>query len=338
MPKKNVLLSSLGLSPAVVTETIDALEKTGLQIDTVILLSTSDERIINTYVPLLQDDFLDTYQGRIELVAALITNDDIWTVQDNLEFIKLATTFLNTYRKRGDNVYVSIAGGRKTMSAAMAIVAQLFGAKGLYHVLVPEEIERKRIDYEELKNSPEARREAFHPDVLLMELVSIPVVGLFPYMSQITSVLQGASAKHLADVTDLLRENELIDAKGTPTQAGRNLLEILSDVEMAPEASTTPPSEKTISMPDHSFGADRDRKKLQTIAHRIRYSPFVNRITTTDWNSKTQQKYRINDDKSITFFIPNTKKGLTLKVFTTATTRAQAEYVATSLLPNVNSE
>ena len=337
MPKKNVLLSSLGLSPAVVTETIDALEQTGLQINTVILLSTSNERIINTYVPLLQDDFLDTYQGRIELVAAPITNDDIWTAQDNLEFIKLATTFLNTYRKRGDNVYVSIAGGRKTMSAAMAIVAQLFGAKGLYHVLVHEEIERKGIDYEELQKSPEERREAFHPDVRLMELVSIPVVGLFPYMSQITSVLQGERAKDRADVTDLLRENELIDAKGAPTQAGRYLLAILSDVETAPEASTTPPSEKKISIPPHSIGK-ADRKELQTIAARIRYSPFVNRIATTNWNSKTQQEYRINDDKSITFFIPNTKKGLTLKVFTTATTRAQAEYVATSLLSSVNSE
>ena len=137
MPKRNVLLSSLGLSPAVVTETIDALMNTGLQINTVVLLSTSNERIIDTYVPLLYDDFRDTYKGQIELIPASIANDDIWTAQDNLEFIKLATTFLNTYRKRGYNVYVSIAGGRKTMSAAMAIVAQLFGAKGLYHVPRP---------------------------------------------------------------------------------------------------------------------------------------------------------------------------------------------------------
>ena len=113
MAKRNVLLSSLGLSPAVVTETIDALKHIGLQIDTVVLLSTSNERIIDTYVPLLSDDFSDTYQGEIELIPASIANDDIWTPQDNLEFIKLATTFLNTYRKRGDNVYVSIAGGRK---------------------------------------------------------------------------------------------------------------------------------------------------------------------------------------------------------------------------------
>ena len=285
--------------------------------------------------PLLYDDFSDTYQGEIELIPASIANNDIWTPQDNLDFIKLATTFLNTYRKRGDNVYVSIAGGRKTMSAAMAIVAQLFGAKGLYHVLVPEEIERKRLDYEELKDSPEARREAFHPDVSLMELVSIPVVGLFPYMSQITSVLQGEAAKDQANVADLLRENELIDADGKPTQTGKDLLTILSEVETAPEASTIPPSEKEIRMPPHSIRGS-DRKKLQTIADRMCYSPFVNRIATTDWNSQTNQKYRINDDQSVTFFIPKTKKGLTLRVFTTASTGAQAEYVATTLLPNVN--
>lgn len=335
MPKKNVLLSSLGLSPAVVTETIDSLENTGIQINTVVLLSTSNERIINTYVPLLQDDFIDTYQGKIELIPAPIASDDIWTAQDNLDFIKLATTFLNTYRKRGDNVYVSIAGGRKTMSAAMAIVAQLFGAKGLYHVLVPEEIERKRLDYEELRDSSEARRDALHPDVQLMELVSIPVVGLFPYMSQITSVLQGEATKAQANVADLLRENELIDADGKPTQTGKDLLTILSEVATAPEASTTPPSKKEIRIPSHNI-PQLDRKKLQTIANRMRYNPFVNRIATTDWNSQANQQYRVNEERSITFFIPKTKKGLTLKVFTTATTPAQAEYVATSLLPCVN--
>lgn len=335
MAKRNVLLSSLGLSPAVVTETIDALQHTGLQINTVVLLSTSNEKIIETYVPLLYDDFSDTYRGKIELIPASIANDDIWTPQDNLEFIKLATTFLNTYRKRGDNVYVSIAGGRKTMSAAMAIVAQLFGAKGLYHVLVPAEIERKRLDYNMLKSSPEARREAFHPDVSLMELVSIPVVGLFPYMSQITSVLQGDAAKAQANVADLLRENELIDANGKPTQTGKDLLTILSQVETAPEASTIESSEKDIRMPPHNI-SEKDKEKLETIADRMCYSPFVNRIATTNWNSQTKQNYRINDDLSITFFIPKTKKGLTLKVFTTASTHAQAEYVAASLLPSVS--
>ena len=143
------------------------------------------------------------------------------------------------------------------MSAAMAIVAQLFGAKGLYHVLVPEEIERKRLDYEELRNSSEARREALHPDVQLMELVSIPVVGLFPYMNQITSVLQGETSKAQANVADLLRENELIDANGKPTQTGKDLLTILSEVETAPEASTTPPSKKEIRIPSSQYSGGR---------------------------------------------------------------------------------
>lgn len=333
---ENVLLSSLGLSPAVVTETIDALKDTGIQIHTVVLLSTSNERIMDSSLPLLYADFADTYEGRIKLIPAPIASDDIWTAQDNLDFIKLATTFLNSYRRDGHNVYVSIAGGRKTMSAAMAIVAQLFGAKGLYHVLVPEEIEKKKFDYEALKESTEARREALHPDVKDMELVSIPIVGLFPYMSQITSILQGEGAEDQTNVVDLLYANELIDADGKPTQTGKDLLTILSEVETAPETSTTPPREKQIHMPSHNIRR-ADREKLETIADRMRYSPFVNRIATTDWNSQTNQEYRINnDEQSITFFIPNTQKGLTLKVFTTAKTSAQARYVATTLLPNVN--
>lgn len=334
MPK-NVLLSSLGLSPAVVTETIDALQNTGIRIDTVVLLTTANERIVNTYIPLLQDDFADAYAGTIELIPAPITNDDIWTAQDNLEFIRLATAYLNTYRKRGDNVYVSIAGGRKTMSAALAIVTQLFGAKGLYHVLTLEEVEKQRHDYELLKNAPEKRREALHPDVHLMELVSIPVVGLFPYLSQITGVLQGDITRAEANVTDLLRDNELIDIKGKITQAGRELLVILSEVETAPEPSAISPNRKEIRVPRHNI-PKQEEENLRTIAHRMSYDPFVNRIATTDWNSQTQQPYRINSDNSITFFIPKSTKGLTLKVFTTANTRAQAEYVAQRLLPSVS--
>lgn len=168
-----------------------------------------------------------------------------------------------------------------------------------------------------------------------MELVSIPVVGLFPYMSQITSILQGEGTNAQTSVADLLRENELIDLEGKPTQAGTDLLAILSDVEIAPEASATPPTRKKIHISEHNIGKE-DRKKLQTIAERMRYSPFVNRIATTDWNSQTNKQYRVDDEQSITFFIPKTKKGLTLRVFTTATTPAQAEYVATSLLPCVN--
>lgn len=332
MPK-NVLLSSLGLSPAVVTETIDALQHTGIRIDTVVLLSTSNERILDIHIPLLQEDFADTYDGRIALIPAPIANNDIWTAQDNLEFIKLATTYLNTHRKRGDNVYVSIAGGRKTMSAALAIVTQLFGAKGLYHVLVLEEIEKQRHDYELLRNSPEKRREALHPDVGVMELVSIPVVGLFPYLSQITGVLQGETDHAEANVTDLLRDNELIDAAGKATSAGQDLLAILSEVEAAPEPSTIPPNQKVIRIPHHNI-PKADKQKLRTIADRMCYDPFVNRIATTDWNSRTRQPYRIdNEDSSITFFLPGTSKGLTLKVFTTANTQAQAEYVAQRLLP-----
>ena len=334
MPK-NVLLSSLGLSPAVVTETIDALQNTGLRIDTVVLLTTANERIVNTYIPLLQDDFADAYAGTIELIPAFITNDDIWTAHDNLEFIGLATAYLNTHRKRGDNVYVSIAGGRKTMSAALAIVTQLFGAKGLYHVLTLEEVEKQRHDYELLKNAPEKRREALHPDVHLMELVSIPVVGLFPYLSQITGVLQGDITRAEANVTDLLRDNELIDIKGKITQAGRELLVILSEVETAPEPSAISPNRKEIRVPRHNI-PKQEEENLRTIAHRMSYDPFVNRIATTDWNSQTQQPYRINSDNSITFFIPKSTKGLTLKVFTTANTRAQAEYVAQRLLPSVS--
>ena len=273
MPK-NVLLSSLGLSPAVVTETIDALQNTSIRIDTVVLLTTADERIIKTYIPLLQEDFDDTYGGRIKLIPAPITNNDIWTAQDNLEFIGLATAYLNTHRKRGDNVYVSIAGGRKTMSAALAIVTQLFGAKGLYHVLTLEEVEKQHHNYESLRNETEKRREALHPDVQLMELVSIPVVGLFPYLSQITGVLQGDTAQAEANVTDLLRDNELIDSEGKITPAGSNLLKILSEVETAPEPSTIPPNQKEIRVPRHNI-PKQEEEKLRTIADRICYVPFV---------------------------------------------------------------
>jgi CRISPR-associated protein (TIGR02584 family) len=57
---KNVLLSLLGLSPSIVTETIDALQKEGHKMGIVVLLSTSDKRITETYIPLLEADFADS--------------------------------------------------------------------------------------------------------------------------------------------------------------------------------------------------------------------------------------------------------------------------------------
>ena len=109
--------------------------------------------------------------------------------------------------------------------------------------------------------------------------------------------MQGEPAKDQANVVDLLRENELIDADGKPTQTGKDLLTILSEVETAPEASMTPPSKKEVRIPPHNI-PKADREKLQTIADRMCYSPFVNRIATTNWNSKTNQEYRINDNQS----------------------------------------
>ncbi len=123
----NVLISSLGESPAVVTETVDALEREEkIEIDQVITIGTS-EWSVDLSQDVLRQEFKCFQGAQIAYIPNQISAKDLLSEEAHLEFLDTVATNLKAYQFA--NKYLSLAGGRKTMSAIMTIAAQIYGAK-----------------------------------------------------------------------------------------------------------------------------------------------------------------------------------------------------------------
>lgn len=119
---KNVLISSLGQSPGVVTGTVDALKFfDNVDIYKVITISTNDPIIINGAAErILRPEFKAL---NIEYENVNISASDINSPEDNGEYLeKIMDCFrANLISEEIQSIYVSLAGGRKTMSSLVFI-------------------------------------------------------------------------------------------------------------------------------------------------------------------------------------------------------------------------
>ena len=157
-----VLITSLGRSPSVVTETVDALIERNMRPKRVYVVTTADSIVQEKCIPLLRDEFRINYRD-IDFIVKNISNDDIYDEKDNEEFMRLVAGILDEEICRGSRIFMCLAGGRKTMSAAMAILGWIYGADAIIHVLVPSELEKKGNINVLLKLSPEEKAEILHP-------------------------------------------------------------------------------------------------------------------------------------------------------------------------------
>jgi CRISPR-associated protein (TIGR02584 family) len=159
---RRVLLSVVGLSPQVVTETVYALARSGREscVPTEILLITTAEGASRARLALLSDEpgwfqrLRHDYAlppiafdaGSISVVAASDGSplDDIRTPEDNLSAADRITERVRELTADPDcALHVSIAGGRKTMGYYAGYALSLFGRPQdrLSHVLVSEPFE-----------------------------------------------------------------------------------------------------------------------------------------------------------------------------------------------------
>lgn len=130
------LVSSLGISPMVVTETIDELGKRGVNIDRVVVLVTQDSRVETSYYVLALD--LKWNYGSVELERIVLPFNDIRNQEDHDRFVKIAKDVINKEIKNNNRVIVSVAGGRKTMSVGLYKAAVESGIDEIYHVIAEE--------------------------------------------------------------------------------------------------------------------------------------------------------------------------------------------------------
>jgi len=129
---ENILIASLGESPIVVTSMVKALkEKEQISINKVILLYPEQQQLIKDGVGLI----------KAHCMCENINEEPLPFQDANTEkhcFLFLQTLYglLEAAALNNDKVYLSIAGGRKSMSSLMGLLAPFYSnIKGVYHIL-----------------------------------------------------------------------------------------------------------------------------------------------------------------------------------------------------------
>ncbi|GEM_PF-4021678 len=179
----NILITTLGITPAIITETIDKLyaEKIIDDLKELVIVTTSHKKVTEKLNKLLKNEFdarelkYEDYEyqneeedssdlkgfkeGPVKIaytpfpvrynhIKALkpqikiyfLPFEDIKNDKDNDLLFGLLNKIFSD-RHKNSRILVSLAGGRKTMSAILYFVAQTFRADGIYHVLVDKETE-----------------------------------------------------------------------------------------------------------------------------------------------------------------------------------------------------
>jgi len=157
-----ILLSPLGRSPGAVSGLYHALEESGVSVDRLIVLATSDPAVQRS-ADMLREHFYDKPAGFLT-IQKISAGDDPEMVDERAVygFIHRVNAVLYNARHAGDEVHIGIAGGRKSMSALATLSAYVYGAAAVYHFWVHEEIER----YGDIYNLPppgKKREWVMHP-------------------------------------------------------------------------------------------------------------------------------------------------------------------------------
>ena len=134
------LIAPLGRAPGAVTGLYHALKQSGVPIDYVRTISTS-ERQVTRAVKVVKEEL--TRQGMTDYQDAAIGAEEFAREQDVIEFKAAVSQQLAEARLRGDAVAISITGGRTVMGALLTLVSQMEAPAEsvLYQFSVPDSIE-----------------------------------------------------------------------------------------------------------------------------------------------------------------------------------------------------
>jgi len=196
---RNILVAVLGLTPQIITETLYGLiVERKIKIHQIVIITTGvGEKILNESFLKVDGALYQFFQEyeilphEVSLKIVPIKNgqgevlEDIRTRQDNEDMAK--TIMQTVYQLTADNntrLFASIAGGRKTMSAYMALALQLFGREQdrLMHVLIwPPALESDREFYFPPKSKKEvktSRGDIIPVSDIRIDLAEIPFIRL----------------------------------------------------------------------------------------------------------------------------------------------------------------
>lgn len=173
---KNVLIATLGESPIVVTSMVQALQtQKDMMVDQLHVIHPQGEKLICLGYEMVKEHF----NGQCIVTQSPLPFPDANSRETSIEFLRILSDSIQTHEAAGDHVYLSLAGGRKNMSALMAVTCQFFECvRGMYHILDKHEddpIKRNFHSIEALFDFPEDRRaEKLSPTADELTLVEIP--------------------------------------------------------------------------------------------------------------------------------------------------------------------
>jgi CRISPR-associated protein Csx14 len=224
------------------------------------------------------------------------------------------------------NIYLSMAGGRKTMSASMAILAQIYSARAITHVLVPNEIESKGIITElEKIQDKEKRKEILHPKN--KNLILFPVIGISSLRNEIIQILKKQLGPYDEKALAIVRTSNFVDKDDNPTDLGKDYLELLEDITDTPPISTKKPSEKwKISHKPIS-------KNLNQFVQKVTEYPYVDLVEDVKYDPSPVTRIKGTEDTKIIAQVADGDKSVILRIYTTARTESQAKKIKKELSP-----
>jgi CRISPR-associated Csx14 family protein len=204
----HVLIASLGESPVIITAMYDRLTKLEqMSIDKVVVLYPQGGTVTLGY-----DLVQEALAGEAcELEPEKLPIEDANSEKDCFVFLQKLYQLLSKQQDEGNTVYLSLAGGRKSMSALMAWVVPLFPCvKKLYHVIDPDErrsIHRflSPVTIKERFTDPAARKRIMRlsrEQLKGLELVDIPYSQEQQISPELRSLLLSATDEDLVNLED----------------------------------------------------------------------------------------------------------------------------------------
>jgi len=240
-----VLIAPLGESPVVVTGMVRALAEQPdpgerVIVEKVVVLHPNNE-MARRGVALIED-VVGT--GRVR--QRPLKGGDVGTREATYEFLAALQETLDGYRGEDDDVYVSCAGGRKSMSALAAAVTQFHPrVRGLYHLLDRGDRGDSRCEpsfytIDQLGGfSTDRRRLAMEPRPDCLDLIRIPFQSLGdmgPIREQMARGLAAQPA--LLDMTSLEAQFRRAVVAADQRQPGMSdtSIEPILDIAFTPRA------------------------------------------------------------------------------------------------------
>jgi len=319
----NILVATLGTSPGVITEAIDLLIEQGCHPDGVFLLKTQDDRVIQSY-DLLSEHIRSYYKiDRIIPVDIESEGDDVNTPEAVEEFMQKACQILRDSRSKGEKCYVCMAGGRKTMSALLALAVQFYGAERLFHIWVPEWIEEKG-GIQKIRNlNDEEKIEWLHPNKFVSEekgrpkIVDLPFLGIFPLLPKIVAALKGEPSD--SDTMAILVSNGFLDERSKATELGQHFIKTFESVEHLPPVRRKGCSIQILDDHKYSDWIRRLAKKLE-----IKFG-FIEGINDIEWSQTETKVNSVPPDKLNVMWTEGKSVKIGLQLVTTSTTEGELE-------------